>query len=72
MTHDIKHDDAVSNLTRRQLRFVECYLSGMNQTDAAKEAGYKHPTKQGYHLLNMPKYEKIQRAVEKGREEARA
>lgn len=38
-------------LTAKQRRFVEEYLLSLNATDAARKAGYAHPTTQGPRLL---------------------
>jgi phage terminase small subunit len=38
-------------LTRKRRVFVEAYLECWNATEAARQAGYKHPGSQGHRLL---------------------
>ena len=39
-------------LTEKQKRFVDYYVSTGNATEAAREAGYKHPNRQGPRMLS--------------------
>lgn len=41
-------------LTEQQEAFKDAYLETHNATEAARLAGYSHPNKQGYRLLNHP------------------
>ena len=38
-------------MNAKQQRFVDYYLVSLDATDAARQAGYKHPTVQGSRLL---------------------
>lgn len=42
---------ANGELTRKQKVFVEAYLTTWNATEAARQAGYKHPNKEGPRML---------------------
>jgi Terminase small subunit len=42
-------------LTNMQKEFVKNYCLGMQQTQAARSAGYKHPSVDGYQLMRQPK-----------------
>lgn len=51
MTNDLP---VVTTLTKRQQLFRDYYLASFNATDAARQAGYKHPNQQGPELLKQP------------------
>lgn len=40
--------------TDMQLKFVELVSRGLSQTEAARTAGYTHPDRQGYTLMQIP------------------
>ncbi len=44
----------ITTLTKRQQLFRDYYLVSFNATDAARQAGYKHPNQQGPELLKQP------------------
>ena len=51
-------------LTAKQQRFVANYLSTLNATEGAREAGYRHPNQQGPRLLvNVGIQEAIKKAM---------
>lgn len=52
--------DANVGLNDRERIFVESVARGMNQTMAARTAGYEHPAVHGHHMMKKPK---IQDAV---------
>jgi len=41
----------MAELTRKQRFFLEAYLKTWNASEAARQAGYKYPDRQGYNLL---------------------
>ncbi len=43
-----------NGLTIRRKRFVDNYVSGYSQTDAAKSAGFADPKGEGYRLMQEP------------------
>lgn len=50
-----------NELTDRRRHFVEKYVSGYSQTEAAKSAGYADPKQEGYRLMQDPE---VQAAVQ--------
>lgn len=45
----------VQDFTERQQIFMNEYLEGRTQTEAARRAGYKQPEQQAWNLLRVPK-----------------
>lgn len=48
-------------VSRRQRLFIDAYLTTWNASEAARQAGYTHPDRQGYRLL---RYVEIQEIVQ--------
>lgn len=53
-----------TKLNAKQLKFVQNKVQGMNNTDAAREAGYSSPSRYAYELLEKPH---ILQLIEEGR-----
>ena len=49
----------ITSLTGKQALFVQGMLSGMNQTDAAKHAGYGAPTQAGHKVMRVEEISQI-------------
>ncbi|MDR1015710.1 MAG: terminase small subunit [Coriobacteriales bacterium] len=45
-------------LTEKQRAFCEHYVASLNATDAARRAGYRKPSEQGYENLRKPQIQK--------------
>lgn len=45
---------SIDGLTEQERRFVDAFCSGMNQTQAARAAGYSEPTSGGVRLMKRP------------------